>query len=97
MTETVTTTKTNRFTPPSVDDVRTYCKERGNNIDAEQFVDYYESKGWMIGKNKMKDWKAAVRNWARTDNGGKQQGRYTTTDGNEFLQAALAKAYGGKK
>ena len=54
-----------RFTPPSLDDVKAYCEERGNNVDPERFVDFYESKGWMIGKNKMKDWKAAVRTWEK--------------------------------
>lgn len=55
-----------RFSPPSVDEVRAYCTERNNNVDPETFVDFYESKGWMVGKNKMKDWKAAVRNWERS-------------------------------
>lgn len=53
------------FTPPSLDQVREYCYERNNNIDPEQFIDFYSSKNWMIGKNKMKDWKAAVRTWER--------------------------------
>lgn len=51
--------------PPTVDEVRAYCIERGNNVDPERFVDYYTSKGWLIGKNKMKDWKAAVRTWEK--------------------------------
>lgn len=51
--------------PPTVDEVRSYCIERGNNVDPEMFVDYYTSKGWMIGKNKMKDWKSAVRTWEK--------------------------------
>lgn len=55
------------FTPPSVDEVRAYCKERGNDVDAQRFVDFYEAKGWMVGKNKMKDWKACVRTWERSD------------------------------
>lgn len=54
-----------RFTPPTTDEVRDYCQERGNSVDAQRFVDYYTSKGWMIGKNKMKDWRAAVRTWER--------------------------------
>lgn len=54
-----------RFIPPTVDEVNEYCVERNNNIDPEQFVNYYESKGWMIGKSKMKSWKAAVRTWER--------------------------------
>lgn len=53
------------FIPPTVDEVTAYCKERKNGIDAQSFIDFYESKGWMIGKNKMKDWKAAVRTWER--------------------------------
>lgn len=57
--------KKTRFIPPSVDDVRAYCEERGNNVDPERFVDYYASKGWMIGKNKMKDWKACIRTWEK--------------------------------
>lgn len=52
-----------RFKPPNVEEVRAYCQERKNSISPEAFVDYYTSKGWMIGKNKMKDWKAAVRSW----------------------------------
>ena len=51
------------FTKPSVEEVKAYCQERNNGIDANSFVDYYESKGWLIGKNHMKDWKAAVRTW----------------------------------
>lgn len=54
-----------RFIPPSVEEIRIYCKERNNGIDAEQFFDFYQSKNWMIGKNKMKDFKAAVRTWER--------------------------------
>lgn len=55
------------FTPPAVDDVMGYCNEKGYQVDAERFVDFYSSKGWMVGKNKMKDWKATVRNWARQE------------------------------
>lgn len=54
-----------RFKAPTVDEVRAYCKERGNDVDAEHFVSYYESNGWMVGKNRMKDWMAAVRTWER--------------------------------
>lgn len=55
--------KRKRFTPPTVSDVRAYCAERGNNVDAQRFVDFYTSNGWLVGKNYMKDWKAAVRTW----------------------------------
>lgn len=57
--------KASRFLPPTLDEVRSYCLEKGYPVDAERFIDFYESKGWFVGKNKMKDWKAAVRNWNR--------------------------------
>ena len=50
-----------------MDEVRAYCKERGNTIDAESFVDYYASTGWLVGKKPMKDWKASVRTWERNE------------------------------
>ena len=55
------------FTPPTVEEISAYCKERGNRVDPQQFFDFYESKGWMVGKNRMKDWKAAVRTWERRE------------------------------
>lgn len=55
-----------RFTPPTIDEVRQYCKERENNINPEAFIDYYKSRGWMLGRNPMKDWKASIRTWERT-------------------------------
>ena len=55
------------FKKPSINEIRDYCNERGNNIEAEAFIDFYESKDWKIGKNKMKDWKAAVRTWERRE------------------------------
>lgn len=66
--ESVRGEKAKRFVPPSVEEVEQYCFERSNNVDAQSFIDFYESKGWMIGKNKMKDWKAAVRTWERSRN-----------------------------
>jgi DNA replication protein DnaD len=51
------------FIVPSLQEVSAYCQERNNNVDSQKFFDFYESKGWMVGKNKMKDWKAAVRTW----------------------------------
>ena len=54
-----------KFVKPTVEEVRNYCLERKNNVNPEKFVDFYESKDWYIGKNKMKDWKAAVRTWER--------------------------------
>ena len=56
-----------RFTPPTADEVSAYSDEISAGVDGQQFVDFYESKGWMIGKNKMKDWRAAVRTWKRSE------------------------------
>lgn len=62
-----TTTKRKRFEKPTLSEIEQYCIERNNNINAEQFFDYYESNGWKVGKNSMKDWKAAVRTWERSE------------------------------
>lgn len=51
------------FAPPTLSEVQAYCKERNNSVNAETFVNFYQSKDWYVGKNKMKDWKAAVRTW----------------------------------
>jgi hypothetical protein len=53
---------------PSVEDVALYCEERNNGVDPNKWYDFYASKGWMVGKNKMIDWKACVRTWERTSN-----------------------------
>ena len=63
--ESVRGEKSKRFYPPTLDEVKQYCEDRKNNIDPMAFIDFYSSKGWMIGKNRMKDWKAAVRTWER--------------------------------
>lgn len=74
--------KSPRFAPPSVDEVRRYCLERNNRVDPQAFVDFYEAKGWMVGKNKMKSWQAAVRTWEKRDTnnvkGSAKQGGYMT-------------------
>lgn len=68
--------------PPDVEWVRTYCKERNNGIDPQKFFDFYESKGWKVGKEKMKNWQACVRTWENRDkkeqkkNPGFQQTKY---------------------
>lgn len=54
-----------RFAVPTVEEVDAYCRERGNNVDAQRFVDFYASKGWRIGKEPMRDWRACVRTWER--------------------------------
>lgn len=60
---------TKRFVVPTLADVRSYCHERKNTIDPQQFVDYYTANGWRVGRNGMKDWKAAVRTWERNSFG----------------------------
>ena len=78
-TKTDTETKTNtlpptggkgkgtRFAPPSLQEVTDYCRDRGNGVDPERFVDFYAAKGWKVGNQPMKDWKAAVRTWEKRD------------------------------
>ena len=56
-----------RFIPPTIDEVTAYCRERNNTVDPERFIDHYTANGWMVGKNKMKDWKASVRTWERRE------------------------------
>lgn len=58
-----------KFQKPKIEEIQAYCKVRQNNINADEFYDYYESKGWMIGKNKMKNWQAAIRRWERNTRG----------------------------
>ena len=61
--------KNTAFVKPTLDEVKNYCLERNNSVDPESFIDFYESKGWLIGKNHMKDWKAAVRTWEKRNKG----------------------------
>ena len=70
------------FLPPTISEVKEYCEKRKNGINPEQFVNFYQSKGWMIGKNKMKDWKAAVRTWEIQNR--KNNGNNQTTDNSKF-------------
>lgn len=58
------------FSPPTVAEVEVYCRERGNSIDAERFVDFYTAKGWKVGAQQMRDWKAAVRTWEKREGNG---------------------------
>ena len=52
---------------PTLEEVKEYCKTRNNKVNAERFIDYYESNGWKVGRNPMKDWKACVRTWEKND------------------------------
>ena len=59
--------KRKRFTPPTAEEVAAYIREKGYSVNAERFIDFYSSKGWLVGNAKMKDWKAAVRTWESRD------------------------------
>ena len=72
-----------RFSPPSAAEVREYCRERENAVDAESFVDFYAAKGWKVGNAPMKDWKAAVRTWEKRDN--RAAPRAKPIDTNDYL------------
>ena len=63
------------FIPPTLAEVRDYCKERGNSIDPQRFIDYYSATDWMIGRTRMKDWRAKIRTWENSERqGGKENG-----------------------
>ena len=62
-----------RFTKPTLDEVQAYCQERNKGVDAQKWYDYYSSNGWKVGRNPMKDWRAAIRTWERGDNNGKHK------------------------
>lgn len=68
-----------RFTKPTLEEVQAYCQERNNGVDVQRWYDYYSSNGWKVGKNPMKDWKAAVRTWERKDNNGKPETKFART------------------
>ena len=75
-----------RFTPPTVEEVETYAEEKGyTGFSADRFMAYYESNGWKVGRNPMKDWRAAVRNWASRDSEKKE----TAVTSNPALQYAM--------
>lgn len=65
---------TTRFIPPTLEEVTTYCQERDKGVDAQRWINHYTANGWMVGKVKMKDWKAAVRTWESNGNGNDKSG-----------------------
>lgn len=73
-----------RFTPPTQEEVSNYMNEIFAKDDSQRFIDYYTSNGWMVGRNKMKDWKASVRNWVSRNNDTKDERKATKT-GSRFL------------
>jgi hypothetical protein len=87
-------TKVKKFIKPTLDEIKTYCSERSNSINPQKFIDFYESKGWLIGKNSMKDWKAAVRTWEGNGFGNQKQSAAVlhTDQGSDIVRAMELKA-----
>lgn len=76
--------------PPDIEDVKAYITDKGYSVNADMFIDFYESKGWVVGKQRMKDWKAAVRTWERRDSGRnniKRETERSETDFSEYDKA----------
>lgn len=67
--------KRKRFVKPTISDIEQYCSEKNISINAQQFIDYYESNGWKVGRNSMKDWQATVRRWASNNYGKKKSNK----------------------
>lgn len=84
------TDRAKRFKKPTVDEVRAYCDERRNGIDAQAFCDFYEAKGWRIGKEPMKDWKASVRTWERNRRNGTSRSAPPRNNSDSLDAAILA-------
>jgi len=84
-----------RFTPPTADEVAEYCDEKGYTIDPERFVSFYAQKGWMVGKNKMVDWKAAVRHWSTRDRAERAAAKPQTQYSNAELEKLEVDLNGG--
>lgn len=78
-----------KFKKPTLEEISKYCNERNNNVDPQYFLDYYESNGWKVGRNSMKDWKAAIRTWERNNFNDKNQNNKKSS--NPFLDYAKKK------
>lgn len=83
-----------KFIKPTLEEVKSYIKENGYHTDPEMFIDFYESKGWKVGNQPMKDWKAAIRTWERKNNKTENNSTSSSFDTDEFFQAALERSYG---
>lgn len=90
-----------RFSPPTVAQVKKFCDDHGYHLDAQRFVDYYTSNGWMVGRNKMKDWQAAARNWAKKNDTVVSGTKFTNyqserrTDYDDLERRLIAQSMGG--
>ena len=81
--------KRKRFSAPSVDEVRDYCRERGNSISADTFVNFYASKDWMVGNSPMTDWKSAIRTWEERERSASPRGKPASFNANDYLQGII--------
>jgi hypothetical protein len=89
-----TSPQKNTLKSPTLEEVQAYCKERNNKVDPDKWYDFYSSKGWMIGKNKMKDWKAAVRTWEKSGQATQlQKGKITNFTERVYDGKALEEAW----
>ena len=84
--------KRESFTPPTVEEVKAYCQERNNNVNPQSFVDFYQSKGWKVGSNSMKDWKACVRTWEQREKKEKPQNKFNNFSGRQYDTDSLERA-----
>lgn len=85
------------FTPPTISEISEYCILRNNNLDPETFFDFYSAKNWFVGKNKMVDWKAAVRTWEKNNintSNQKSDGRQQPLHGRQTTDTVRANATG---
>lgn len=83
-----------RFTPPSLDEVEEYCKERKNSINAKRFIDYYTSKGWKVGNGTMRDWKATVRTWEGRETKGSKPKQPIADNERKYTESELNALFG---
>lgn len=86
-----------RFKKPSNEEIQAYCNERNNGIDPQRFIDYYESNGWKVGKNPMKDWKAAIRTWEHNSDSVVSTGPREASNENVNIGAFIDLPEGGKQ
>lgn len=86
--------KSTRFIKPTVAEIAAYCKERGNDVNPQKFFDFYEAKGWRIGKDPMKDWQASVRTWERKN---REERTASLTEARAAGQAKINEIFGGAK
>lgn len=89
--------KSKRFIPPTVQEVIEYCRERNNKVDPQRFIDHYESNGWIVGKTKMKNWKAAVRTWEKNNLNNNQNGTKQLTAEEQIRATVERVMYGNQQ